>query len=320
MRIVRRLAAALAVVASVLAASAGPGYAAISATSAWWTAFPSVLAPDIEREHLLVQGGPDPSRPLAYAGISFVLAPEERPRSLELSVAPGSATVPGAALALCPLDGRVTAEAHGAPADDGPSFDCEASRVEAEPSADGTTYTFDVTGLAGGASLDVAVVPTTGRDRVELVRPTTADLRSDPGAAGTSGDGEGAFGGPGDIGTDASDRSTSTPPGTADPSTSFDAPGSTGTVPSFDSPEISPGDDETAGEAAGEDPEDELADRAPTVPLQRAGGEPPVDDGSSRSVAPFVFVALAGAAAVLWGMAGQESPSLEPEARQGAHQ
>jgi hypothetical protein len=165
--------------------------AASSVQAGWWTSAPAATAPDAQDGGLLVQGGVDPAKPVAYAAVAYALAPGEQPVSLRLAVADGSASTPGAQLVLCPLAGPFS-PAQGGPMADGPEFDC-ATTVTAAPAGGGTTYTFDGVGaLARNGSLAVAIVPAAATDRVVLATPGPDSLATRPVATPAASPGAGA--------------------------------------------------------------------------------------------------------------------------------
>jgi hypothetical protein len=272
--IVRRVVVVVMTILVVMAA-AGPVDAASSAVSGWWTTSPVPLAPDVSAEQLLVQGGPDSA--LAYAGVSFELTAGERPHRVVLLVAPSSATTPASRLALCPLRSPALTES-GAPAAEGPAFDC-ATKVEAVPAADGSTYTFDVSSLPFVASLDLAVLPTAPTDRVVLGKPGADALQSESSPAVDAQAGSPlpsplpVF----DVLTDAFAPTFGGATATAA------APGPAGTTPVAT---------ETAAPAA---------NAGASFPV--AGGE-----GGASMLAALLFTVLAAAAVGLWAVAGRRAP------------
>ena len=282
-------------IAAVLLVPAHAGDAAASVESGWWTTSPVPIGPDVSEDQLLVQGGA--SEPAAYAGISFVLGPDEQPQRLRLTVAPDSASTPGSTLELCALSAPASAAA-GEPAADGPTVDCEATSVEAAASSDGTTYEFDVTGFASGSSLDVGVLPTQSTDRVVLSSPGTDALAvtTEPAA--------------GDLGPPPPSTSTADGVATGGSSTpSFDGgsssasisvpPGSTLDLPAPDVGPAAPEADETAA------PRPQPSAPAPLESVPAAS-----TSDSGNGPAPFVVVGLMAVAAALWAFAGRE-PAVE---------
>jgi hypothetical protein len=271
---------AVAVAILCIVATTGPARSASSASSGWWTASPVPLAPDVSADQLLVQGGADASAPLAYAGVTFALVDGELPERLLLRVAPGSASTPASRLALCPLRSAAPA-ASGGPSAEGPAFDC-ATRIEAAPSADGTSYEFDVAGLSSGASLDVAVVPTAQTDRVVLARPGPDALQSA-------------------LPPDASTESGSTFPG---PPTAFD-PLPESVAPAFAGGSVVGSGGEVAAGTAGPAPvatETAAPAAAVGLPAPLAG-----DDSGASLFAALLFAVLVAVAVGLWAFAGRRS-------------
>jgi hypothetical protein len=157
-------------------AGAGPASAASSTSAGWWTSAPVPVGPDAPPDGLVVQSGAEANQPVAYAAVSFVLAPGERAVSLTLEVAEGSARVPNATLQVCRLTGPFT-PAHGGPMSEAPPFDCAAS-ASGEALADGSAYTFDLAEVAPGDVVGVAVLPKGAADRVVLARPGVESLQT----------------------------------------------------------------------------------------------------------------------------------------------
>ena len=272
-------AGALGVVAAPLPASA-----ASSVESRWWSASPLFAAPDVGADQLLVQGSPDANTPLAYAGISFTLAADELPSKLVLQQAPDSASSPGSKLALCALKGAATSEA-------APGFDCT-TKADGTAGADGASYEFDVSALAGSGSLAVAVVPVQPTDRVVLVKPSADALQSSGGSSSGS--------------TSTSTDSTSTGFDSGTSGGGFSSFGSGS--PSFDVPSTPlPSASAPSTSTATTVPKREVQLAAPAAATSPLGG----GDGDGRSIAPFAFFGMAAAAAALWSVAGRESEELE---------
>ena len=178
-----------------LAAGASSASAATSVQSGWWTllptsgagglpAVPAANAPDAPAGSLVALGGPDGNKPIAYAAVSFLLSPAEHPVSLTLKVAKQSVTTPNAAIEVCPLTSGF-APASGGPSSNAPSYDCQVN-VSEGPSADGSAYTFDVSGFGRGSSLAVAILPTEPASRVVLDGPTADALTTAPSTTTTT--------------------------------------------------------------------------------------------------------------------------------------
>lgn len=271
-----------------------PAGAAAPVAAGWWTSAPLGPPPDVPPDGLLVQGGPAPNEPIAYAALSFSLAPDERPRALTLTVAAMSASTPSATIALCLLSEPFT-PAQGGPMADAPTFDC-ADVVVASPSADGDRYEFDVSALGGEGELGVAVLPTASTDRVVLSAPSATALRSAvarPAPAATTApvaapDGGGAPGAVTPAGTSVSAGATPVRLPVAS-----SAPGS-------DASSGSGGAGRAAGAAPGQRTASPATSRAATVGR-------PTGAGGAGATAPSVvgFLALALLASALWLSAGR---------------
>ena len=283
------------VAGAVLSVPAPHAHAVASVESGWWTTSPVPIGPDVGDDQLLVQGGG--AEPVAYAGISFVLGPDEQPQRLRLTVAPDSASTPASTLRLCALSAPASAAA-GEPAADGPAFDCGAATAEAGPSSDGTSYEFDVGAFVAEASFDVAVLPTQSSDRVVLSAPAVDALvvASDPATGGST-------------------PSPSPPPGSSPSSStggggtsSFD-PG-TGSSSSFSPPTVSPLELPETGAAPAATPAEPAEEAAPRPELEAPAPLESVPASSSsdrgNGISPIVLVGLAAGAAALWAFAGRD--------------
>lgn len=281
----------VALAASAFALLVGPPAAAAeSVESGWWTSVPAALAPDVAEGQLLVQGGLEPDAPVAYAGISFALADGEAPSTLVLQVAPNSGSTQGAVLSACPMRSPAVAS-HGDGAEYGPSYDC-GTKADGVVSADGASHEFDVSGLAGGDVLDVAIVATRATDRVVFQKPDVGALRTTAAAVPDGAFGDEATGG-GGAPAGALDA--------ADLSLGAIATGG-GTAPALDLPTL-----------ASPSPAPPVEQAAPAAPAPAAGPDvrrvAPVAaqqdvGGGSRSLSPFVFALLLLVAAGLWAAAG----------------
>jgi hypothetical protein len=199
----RRLARALGgggLVLACVAASPGTARAQAPTQQGWWTAsnpgsaqgLPEPPAPpDVPADGLLIEGGNGSAQgaqnagPNAYAALVYQLAPGSSVGKLVLSVAPLSATTPGTMLQLCALKNSVFFPRQGGPIAQGPEFDCSRN-VTAQPSADGSSYSFDVSGLVVDDALAVAVLPTSVTDRVVLSAPGASSLAVQQAAGGTT--------------------------------------------------------------------------------------------------------------------------------------
>jgi len=274
--------------------------AASSVQSGWWTSAPVAVAPDVGADQLLVQGGPNASQPVAYAGISFALAPGEVPQRLAVTVAPNSATTPATALALCRLALPATS-AKGDPASGGPPFDCS-TKVQAAPSSTGGRYEFDVSGLGADGALNVAVLPTQSTDRVVLAKPTLDALQTTA-AASTSSP---SVGSP-DNGGGSSAASTDVV-GAGQGGTSI-----TGTSPlsGVDTSETTAGVVSSPGPAPAPAVRASADNTTPAVRLSTPAASQ--RSGDSHAITPFAFGAMAAAAIAMWALAGQRSPEEASE-------
>jgi hypothetical protein len=263
-----------------------------SVQSGWWSSSSPVIAPDAPADGLVIQGGPDPEAPPAYAAVAVALPTATKATRLTLAVAPGSATTPNATLALCRLT-EPFAPAQGGASTDAPGYDC-AGKLTASVSSDGTSYSFDLASLATGSEFAVAVLPTAATDRVVLSRPGPSSVET---AAAPSGESSG---------TEDSDTSSSG----AQPS------GSSTDVPFYDpSPAF-----EILGPIADAGPDVGLATSEPSTngpsavtssvaaPVATSGPS----NGGGGSVGTFLFLGIGSLAAALWAIAGRsKEPSVE---------
>jgi hypothetical protein len=281
------------VVANDAAAATGPRAAG------WWTSSPLPHPPDVA-DRLLVQGGPEPDRPIAFAALAFDLPPGETAVALTLSVAPGSLSSPVAELAACALREDFEPD-HGAPMSEAPAYDCS-TLVPAAP--EGGSYTFFVGALAGPESLSVAILPVTPADRVVLEVPGVGALQT--------------IGSGGPVADEPPERALPLPANgtTAPPTGPAVGHGSLPAIPlpapSLPAPAFDPGDRTAAPAEAG----DENPLRA--IPPATVGPEPaatfpgPGTDPAANPLAQAAFVVLAAAATALWLRAGRADLD-EPE-------
>jgi hypothetical protein len=277
-------------VAASLSAFVPHASAVGTVTSGWWTTAPVALAPDIEADEVLVATALDAARPLSYAAFSFALETGEVPTSLVLTVGDGLALTEGAAFALCPLLTPASAAA-GAPAAEGPGFDCTVALIAGTPVDDGSAFTFDLTMLAPAGSLDVAVVATTPLTRVIFSRPDATALTVNEAAP---------------VQEEAAPAPDS-PPATVAPSTPAGSGGSTPTPtrPTATIPAVVPGSASPSPAL----PASAVAAQQPVAPV-------PLDEAPPWLVAsllPVVAVVVAGG---LWIWAGQPR-ALAPALRTG---
>lgn len=291
----RRRWAAVAGAVAFLATTPAHADAAELDSSGWWTSSAFPIAPDAPPDGLVVQGGPTAEDPTAYAAVSFGIDPDESVERLELVVAEGSLSTPIATLVVCPVTGSVTS-AHGEPRADGPTFDCTIS-AEGTVSDDGTSYTFDVDGLASPTALEVAVVPTGRTDRVVFDPPDGDSLV-------TASRGRTQLPGSPPPATTGANDPVVPPPGSADPS--FDQP--TPSSPSFEIPAVggtidlpTPAVDSAPDDGPSTASTDEIT---PPTPISRTQALPADDDGSPMLPALLGLLAALGAAG-FWTLAGR---------------
>jgi hypothetical protein len=289
------------VLMGVLAAGVGVIGVASSANAAapdqqgWWTqtnpglgsqtglAVPSPPAPaDVPSKGLLIEGGSSAASPNAYAALVYQLAAGAT--SLTLAVATGAANTPASTLRICPLvNPKLNAE-QGGPMGDAPAFDCAHSST-AGPSADGTSYHFQVASLVAGDNLAVAILPTTATDRVVFDEPGASSLT-------------------------VTSNPTPTNPAEATPDT-FTGAGSA-TEGGTAGADLPPADAISMPSATGQSP--------PTT--QRAVVAPPAQPvaafesagaGSRSVMLSILALVTAAAAAALWAAAGRARPGTDPE-------
>jgi hypothetical protein len=153
------------------------------AQQGWWTVanpgnpLPSVPAPpDVPAGDLLVEGGSSASQPVAVSALVYFLPPDSSAQSLVFKVAGASLSTPGAPIELCPLTSASIVPEQGGPMADAPTYDCQHA-VSAKPAA--TTYKVDVSTLASGGALAVAVLTTSPAARVVLAKPFLLQVAPD---------------------------------------------------------------------------------------------------------------------------------------------
>lgn len=169
---------ALCVLATSAGAFAAPGAAGV--TYGWWTsaAAPAPVgvggpvAPDAPHDSMVVQGGAPEVGEVAYGAVAFRYDSGSKPGTLRLPVVPGPGTV-GGTLRACAVSGTVGA-AEGAPASDGPSFDC--TRSSTATLKDGA-YAFDVSALSTDGQTQVALVAENPGTRVVFAKPVATALQ-----------------------------------------------------------------------------------------------------------------------------------------------
>jgi hypothetical protein len=306
-RAVRAAQAVLVVtLAGVFGSGGAPAQADAPIVQGWWTTanqndalpvtppgLPVSVPPDVPADGLLVQGGAAADSPTAYAALVYDLDAGSAAQRLVLNVAPTSATTPQAGLKLCALKDSSFSPEQGGPIAKAPAYDC-AKSATAQPSADGTSYTFDAGKVADGTTLAVAILPTTATDRVVLSKPDSTSLATTAAAGGSSA--PPAFSGP------APAAGTGGGSGTA-------GTGTAGT------PQLQSGGTLDAPPAAAPvDVPGPAVASAVAQPAQSAAAIAPVALAGSRSeshsgrTALIVLAALA-VAAVLWSAAGASATS-----------
>jgi hypothetical protein len=305
----------VALVASVLLVTfGGAAHAEGTVESGWWTSAPAALAPDAPQDGLVVQGGPDPTTPFAFAAVRFTGASGEKAVSLTLKVAPGAASNPNTALVACPVSGSFTPAQGGAMAD-APKFDCSAAKAPGTLAADGSSYAFTLEQLASsGGETTIAIVPTTPTDRVVLARPgadafqtATADTStSSDSSSGATADSGSSASSSGDAGTPVGDTGAAAATGsfgaasTPLPAVSDSGGTATDASPSPTAASVaSPGAPAPAAAAT----DTGAATNATTAPDAVAASA--VDHGSTSKLPAVGFLVLILLAGSLWHLAGQ---------------
>jgi hypothetical protein len=301
----RALRAAQAVLVLTLAGAFGSGGAPAQADApivqGWWTTtnqsdalpvtppgLPVTVPPDVPADGLLVQGGAAEDSPTAYAALVYDLDAGSAAQRLVLNVAPTSATTPQAGLKVCALKDSSVSPQQGGPIAKAPAYDC-AKSATAQPSADGTSYTFDAGKVADGTTLAVAILPTTATDRVVLSKPGGTSLVTTAAAGGTS-----------------------APPAFSGPAPAAGTGSGTGTA---GTPQLQSGGTLDAPPAAApvDVPGPAVASAVPQ-PAQSAAAIAPVALAASRSEShsgrnALIVLAALAVAAVLWSAAGASATS-----------
>jgi hypothetical protein len=165
---------------------AAPAVALAPVAYGWWSTTNSGQAPagvplaapvppDVPSNGMLIEGGAQRSAPTAFGAVRYVVPAGQTPSTLSVSVASGSASTPSTVLEACPLVDPAFVPVEDGPMSQAPAYDCSRG-VTASPSAQGTGYSFAVSGLVAGGELAVAIVPTAATDRVVLDEPGAASL------------------------------------------------------------------------------------------------------------------------------------------------
>lgn len=154
-----RIAAALGVVAGTLSFATPAAAAGAPEVGWWWKAQSGVLtsvpAPHVEDGQFAVAGAPDGAT--AIAALRWELAEDEGAPKLTLQVARGEETSTPV-LAAC-RTGSFWHPAHAGSWSSKPLVSCDAGSVKGERAQDGKSWTFDLTSLLDGTTLDIALVP-----------------------------------------------------------------------------------------------------------------------------------------------------------------
>lgn len=169
--------AAVAATSGVTAHAADDGVA-----SGWWRRPPAAIVPlgPLPSDEGFLEVGGTPEGPTAMAAVRAPVPAGRTVGELVLTAVGGPTQSVGVVVA-CPSVQAWTPVAGGAWSDRPPTTGCEATKRAAAVSADGTTWTFDVRGLAVDGVLDVVLVaditvPASPAFVVRFQRPTSAAL------------------------------------------------------------------------------------------------------------------------------------------------
>lgn len=145
----------------------------------WWSELSAAPAPpDAPEDGLHVAGGP--GGPSAVAALVFELPADSAPTSLTLVLAGASPMASGLQACLIPAGAAGFEPVQNGAWDDRPEHDCDAG---ASPvTVDGDSVTFDVSALAQGDLLAVALVPG-ATDRASMEAPGADALQFAPGGS-----------------------------------------------------------------------------------------------------------------------------------------
>jgi hypothetical protein len=298
------------VLVSVFAAAVGGiGVASSAGAEApdqqgWWTQtnpglgsqtgleVPATPVPaDVPSNGLLLEGGSSPDSPIAYAALVYQLPVGANATSLTLIVATGSASTPASTLQICALVTPYLNTEQGGPMGDAPAYDCSHSAT-AGPSADGTSYRFQVAPLVTDGNLAIAILPTAMTDRVVLDQPDSNSLTVTAKPTPTN---------PAESAPDTVTGVGSTTEGATSPAGANLSSADATSVPSDTSQ--SPSLADTAN-----------ATTQPAVVAPTGGPFTAItsNGAGSRSVIPSILALIASAAAaVLWAAAGRTRPSTD---------
>jgi len=152
-----------------------PAGADAPAAAGWWSQASSLPPPpDVSSDGLYVQGGP--SGPVAISALRFALPEGQAPQKLVL--VPNGVASPSAAVQVCPLkpqSEQFKPAQNGAWAD-APAYDCDGKHAVVGTADAAGTLSFDVSALADGGTLAVAVIATGAGDRVPIAKPDASAL------------------------------------------------------------------------------------------------------------------------------------------------
>lgn len=159
----------------VLGLSAAQAAENMPAQQGWWTiGAAEVVGSDVPEKGLMAQGGS--SAPVAYGALVYRFDERAIARTLNLTVAPNTATSPISALQVCQLIDQSITAAEGGAMTDAPKYDCT---VKASGVRVGNSFRFDVAPFRSGGVLAIAVLTLERSDRVVLGPPGGDSLEVD---------------------------------------------------------------------------------------------------------------------------------------------
>jgi hypothetical protein len=306
---VRAVAAlAVAFLASVAMIVTGiPANADAPTQQGWWiaanpgglpTAPAQPAAPDVPADGLLIEGGPSQTSPTAYAAVIYDVPKGATVGSLTLTVAPNSGTTPATSIQVCPLKTPSIKAEQGGPIADAPAYATQGC-VTAGPSADATTYTFNVADLVADGSLALAILPKTPTDRVVLSKPADNSLPVRAAPSTSSDSGSGSFDSSGSGFSGGSFGSSS------DTSSSGASFGNTSSLPATGAAVASPAPAARAPSVA------TPAAQAPAAATPKSASKPfapasgPPGPASAKPWAVALLIAATVIGAIMWTAAGR---------------
>jgi len=181
----RLLGAGVVVAAAIGAGAVAPGSPAAAANfvrSGWWNAANNGTVappapPDVPDGGLAIQGGP--SGPGAFGAVAFDLGGRELANSLKLEIA-GTPT-PNLAVKACVIPSGDFTSGSNQPMSTAPTYDCDhVQAIAGTVGADGT-ISFDLSALATGSRLALAILPAGTTDRAATQTPDSSSLQTRPG-------------------------------------------------------------------------------------------------------------------------------------------